>query len=379
MSSSVLVLSSSSSPADDGRLCATWGLPAACAVVQEGSGSTSIADASVERVCIFGGATRARLLAEASRILKPGGTCMLYELGARAGAAPPALRSMLIDEHELKRVAAYAGLSQPTVETTASGSCDAYADLVDALYPALAAMRTRGEAAVEAADALLALTVLAQTTTDLLVLTASKPAYTTGAAFSLRSRAPVAPPQPAPSADATAAWAQVRARALARARNCSFPVCPRLGLTPARPSHGPRARCALLQAAANGGADELMDEDELLDSSDAALPPKAGADACTPQTRKKACANCSCGLKEVEEAKANQAPPPKSSCGSCGLGDAFRCEGCPYKGMPAFKPGEEVKLAATMMAPLAPEMATDAPMAHAGGIVKLDMSMDADF
>ena len=47
------------------------------------------------------------------------------------------------------------------------------------------------------------------------------------------------------------------------------------------------------------------------------------------------CANCTCSRST--EAK------PKSACGNCGLGDAFRCAGCPYKGMPAFKDGEEVR------------------------------------
>ncbi|KAK2873661.1 electron carrier [Arthroderma sp. PD_2] len=116
--------------------------------------------------------------------------------------------------------------------------------------------------------------------------------------------------------------------------------------------------------------DELIDEDELINEDELERPiiqppecrPKAGK-------RRRACKDCTCGLAQKFEAedKLQRANADEKlsalklnsgeiaevdftiqgktgSCGNCSLGDAFRCDGCPYIGLPPFKPGEEVRL-----------------------------------
>jgi len=128
-----------------------------------------------------------------------------------------------------------------------------------------------------------------------------------------------------------------------------------------------------------------IDTEALLTPADRARP--AGCDpvssSSTPR-RKKACKGCTCGLAETERAEeadqaelserlkvvlldsddvvevdamngvdkererlkkaAESATKATSSCGNCYLGDAFRCSSCPYKGLPAFNPGEKVQI-----------------------------------
>lgn len=116
--------------------------------------------------------------------------------------------------------------------------------------------------------------------------------------------------------------------------------------------------------------DELIDEDTLMTDADLARPIQQPPE-CQPKPgqKRRACKDCTCGLAERLEAqdKARRDKADKDlstlklksadlneldftvqgktgSCGSCALGDAFRCADCPYIGLPPFKPGEEVKI-----------------------------------
>jgi hypothetical protein len=96
---------------------------------------------------------------------------------------------------------------------------------------------------------------------------------------------------------------------------------------------------------------DLINTDDLLDDLDLKKPTIVDKFDCGTSSsgKKKACKNCSCGLAEELENEAadkqkKNVETVKSSCGSCYLGDAFRCASCPYLGMPAFKPGEKVQL-----------------------------------
>ncbi|XP_074593407.1 cytokine induced apoptosis inhibitor 1 [Brevipalpus obovatus] len=104
-------------------------------------------------------------------------------------------------------------------------------------------------------------------------------------------------------------------------------------------------------------ADNLVDQDELID--DNALLTEEDLKKPDPEslrvkgnTDRKPCANCTCGLsKEMEKEQLRKVREntqnAKSACKNCHLGDAFRCSSCPYRGMPAFKPGEKVTLDST--------------------------------
>jgi anamorsin len=124
----------------------------------------------------------------------------------------------------------------------------------------------------------------------------------------------------------------------------------------------PAAKKALWAFGPSSGP--MIDAEALLTPADKARPvPTCEPISASTPRRKKACKGCSCGLAELEEEErqtskvvlldgsidgearvvaqdeklrlikaAKAAPKATSSCGSCFLGDAFRCAGCPYLG-----------------------------------------------
>ncbi|GAA5866372.1 hypothetical protein JCM3774_006636 [Rhodotorula dairenensis] len=132
-------------------------------------------------------------------------------------------------------------------------------------------------------------------------------------------------------------------------------------------------------ASSSGAATPTIDESTLLTKEDLERPTLVQRADCDVKRTRRACKDCSCGLREIlldekeqddlveagfaaqpnataGNASTNGATKPgkkparkiksgvTSSCGNCYLGDAFRCGSCPYLGMPAFEPGQKVKI-----------------------------------
>lgn len=111
---------------------------------------------------------------------------------------------------------------------------------------------------------------------------------------------------------------------------------------------------AAAAAAAGEGVDSAaVDEDELLARDGIANGPERGANgegcAVDENGKRKPCKDCSCGLADMDGNSKAPTKEPGKGCGSCALGDAFRCAGCPYLGLPPFKPGERVELPSSLM------------------------------
>ncbi|KAI5189252.1 anamorsin [Nematocida sp. AWRm77] len=86
---------------------------------------------------------------------------------------------------------------------------------------------------------------------------------------------------------------------------------------------------------------DFVSDDELITPEDTHLSQSFQLEIKPGKPKKKSCSNCTCGKKEAN-ASPETKDMPASKCGSCYLGDAFRCESCPYMGLPPFSPNDAV-------------------------------------
>ena len=336
-----------------------------------------------------------RTLAAIAKSLRPGGDASVCELvrlspsnsnGVNKRAADDdngALRS-LRDVEGLRRALLFAGLAPAAAAAPAPTPLtpEGAAAAVAALYPQLASAAAVGGA--EAKDALAALAAVLTPRVGLCTVVCSRPTFKAGASFSLKSRAAIARPAAPAAPTAPAAPAAGMPARMQQALDKRQPPPPP-ATAPASADAVAAAWSAAVAAGAPNGA-ELINEDDLLAAEDLAAK-EANMDCGTGSDgKRKACKNCSCGLREMlENEDANAAPPPeaKSACGNCALGDAYRCAGCPHRGKPAFVDGSEVKLADAMEASVAPPAVgpVGGPVGSSGGVVKLALgdTMDDDF
>ncbi|KAF9906133.1 Anamorsin [Linnemannia zychae] len=286
------------------------------------------------------------VLAALAKTLVPGGGLSLTEPVASSAATLPASLTQVLERSaaDLVSTLKISGF----VEVTVASQRQASREEIEGLLKVWGVQEATDAAALEGQI-------------ELVEISAKKPAYELGAAAALpwaRKKAAAAPtptPVAAPSVKKAAVWT----------------------------------------ISANDDDDEdaeLEDEDDLLDAADLVKPTKEqlAAPDCGPNSlKKKKCKNCTCGMEEEPEeeeeeqsstamdvdsmttgpvpqeaivaSNANRwkesaitevvpkALQPKSSCGNCYLGDAFRCGSCPYTGMPAFQPGEKVQLGGSML------------------------------
>ncbi|GJP53544.1 hypothetical protein CLOM_g12701 [Closterium sp. NIES-68] len=286
----------------------------------------SIASGSLESVLSIAerpGHHDATCLSELARVLQPNGTLLLQEpVAARSAAAveqerlPSSLSgSPLPNQAALERTLLLSGFA--TWQAVSSVAGVGLAPEFTGITPA-AIGSTQGPLLVP------------------VTLKAQKPAWQTGSSFSLKKKSTSSQAAAAPAA------------------------------APATSAGVPLPAAATWRVGTGGAGeedDELVDEDSLLTAEDlvapAPPPPSAAAGCGTAKTARKACKNCTCGRAEMEAAEVagegeggkgkskltiDQIANPESACGSCGLGDAFRCAGCPYRGLPPFRLGEKISL-----------------------------------